>query len=63
MYKKVMAAVDGSETAHQALAEAKNIANTYAQHYASSMLCIAIQAPTKRLALKCWNRPGHRLTQ
>ncbi len=35
MYKKIMAAVDGSETAWQALAEAENIANTY-----GAKLCI-----------------------
>ena len=35
MYKKIMAAVDGSETAWQALAEAENIANTY-----GATLCI-----------------------
>ncbi len=35
MYKKIMAAVDGSETAKQALAEADNIANTY-----GAALCI-----------------------
>ncbi len=35
MYKKIMAAVDGSETAKQALAEADNIANTY-----GATLCI-----------------------
>ena len=29
MYKKIMVAVDGSETAKQALAEAENIAHTY----------------------------------
>lgn len=29
MYKKIIAAVDGSETAKLALAEAENIANTY----------------------------------
>ncbi|SEM91025.1 universal stress protein [Nitrosomonas marina] len=36
MYKKVMVAVDGSETASQALTEAENIANTY-----DAILCIA----------------------
>lgn len=36
MYKKIMAAVDGSETAKQALAEAENIAKTY-----NAALCIA----------------------
>ncbi len=35
MYKKIMAAVDGSETAWQALAEAENIASTY-----DATLCI-----------------------
>lgn len=35
MYKKIMVAVDGSETAKQALAEAENIANTY-----NATLCI-----------------------
>lgn len=35
MYKKIMVAVDGSETAKQALAEAENIANTY-----NGTLCI-----------------------
>jgi len=29
MYKKIMVAVDGSDTARQALQEAENIANTY----------------------------------
>ena len=29
MYKKIMVAVDGSDTARQALEEAENIANTY----------------------------------
>ena len=29
MYKKIMVAVDDSDTARQALAEAENIANTY----------------------------------
>lgn len=35
MYKKIMVAVDGSETAKQALAEAENIANSY-----NATLCI-----------------------
>ena len=35
MYKRIMVAVDGSETAKQALAEAENIANTY-----TATLCI-----------------------
>lgn len=35
MYRKIMVAVDGSETANQALAEAINIANTY-----DAILCI-----------------------
>ena len=35
MYKKIMVAVDGSETAKRALAEAENIANTY-----NATLCI-----------------------
>lgn len=35
MYKKVMVAIDGSETAKQALAEAENIANSY-----NATLCI-----------------------
>lgn len=35
MYKKIMVAVDGSDTAKQALAEAVNIANTY-----NAALCI-----------------------
>lgn len=35
MYRKIMVAVDGSETANQALAEAVNIANTY-----DGILCI-----------------------
>ncbi|MBP9871909.1 MAG: universal stress protein [Nitrosomonas sp.] len=35
MYKKIMAAVDGSETAKQALMEAMNIANNY-----NAALCI-----------------------
>ncbi len=35
MYKKIMVAVDGSETAKRALAEAENIANSY-----SAALCI-----------------------
>lgn len=35
MYKKIMTAVDGSETAMQALAEAENIAKTY-----DAALCI-----------------------
>jgi nucleotide-binding universal stress UspA family protein len=35
MYKKIMVAVDGSETAKQALIEAENIANTY-----NATLCI-----------------------
>ena len=35
MYKKIMVAIDGSETAKQALAEAENIANTY-----NATLCI-----------------------
>lgn len=35
MYKKIMVAVDGSETAKQAMAEAENIANTY-----NATLCI-----------------------
>jgi nucleotide-binding universal stress UspA family protein len=35
MYKKIMVAVDGSETAKQALAEAENISNTY-----NATLCI-----------------------
>ncbi len=36
MYKRIMVAVDGSEIAKQALAEAVNIANTY-----NATLCIA----------------------
>jgi len=35
MYKKIMVAVDGSETGNQAVAEAENIANTY-----NATLCI-----------------------
>lgn len=35
MYKKIAVAIDGSETAQHALAEAKNIANTY-----NATLCI-----------------------
>lgn len=35
MYKKIMVAVDGSETAKQALAEAENIAKTY-----NATLCV-----------------------
>lgn len=35
MYKRIMVAVDGSETARQALTEAENIANTY-----TATLCI-----------------------
>lgn len=35
MYKKIMVAVDGSETSKQALAEAENIANIY-----NATLCI-----------------------
>lgn len=35
MYKKIMVAVDGSETGKQAVAEAENIANTY-----NATLCI-----------------------
>ena len=35
MYKKIMVAVDGSETAWQALTEAENIANTH-----GAILCI-----------------------
>ncbi|HBZ30186.1 MAG TPA: hypothetical protein DEO56_06265 [Nitrosomonas nitrosa] len=35
MYRRIMVAVDGSETANQALVEAVNIANTY-----SGKLCI-----------------------
>ncbi|MBA2484275.1 MAG: universal stress protein, partial [Nitrosomonas sp.] len=35
MYKKIMAAVDGSDTANRALLEAENIARTY-----DASLCI-----------------------
>jgi len=35
MYKKIMVAVDGSETGNQAVVEAENIANTY-----NATLCI-----------------------
>jgi len=43
MYKKIMVAVDGGETANQALAEAENIANIY-----NAAICIvhALQGDT-----------------
>lgn len=39
MYKKIMIAIDGSDTAKQALTEAENIANTY-----NATLCIVHSA-------------------
>lgn len=40
MYKKIMVAVDGGETANQALAEAENIANIY-----NAAICIVHALP------------------